>query len=300
MKREIWHLTEGLLFAHFAIFFMTSTGQGDPSALALIPGMIAARPWTLLSFQFIHGGMISFFFSMLVLWIMARPLEEQWGSPRFLFFWLISIGGAGGTALMLGIPLGGDIFLATSLLFTYATIYPDTEFLIFFILPVKVKYLAVLGGAFLVFQGFQMGFLGGLAYVVGMSTGYLYFLLIRRMPSRRQLEFELKKRRAGRELRVEGSRAGEQNRRWDPAVRRAEEESRVAGKIPAGLEPFVEELEAAVDPSITICAPEDFRHVEDPVCEQCLGYPACALRAIRHAAGIEGGEAPDSDQQPDG
>ena len=289
MKREVWHLTEGLLFAHFAVFFMTSTGQGDLRILALIPGMVRSRPWTLLSFQFIHGGMISFFFSMLVLWIMARPLEEQWGSPRFLLFWLISIFGAGGTALLIGIPLAGDIFLATSLLFTYATIYPETEFLIFFILPVKVKYLAVIGGAFLVFQAFGMGLFRGAVYVVGMSTGYGFFLLTRSLPSRRQMEFELKKRKVGWELRSEGTKARDQNRLRDPAVRRAEEESRVAGELPAGLEPFMEELKAAVDPSVTICAPEDFHHIDDPVCEQCAGYPACAIRAIR-AAAEQGGE----------
>ncbi|MEN8165836.1 MAG: rhomboid family intramembrane serine protease, partial [Acidobacteriota bacterium] len=92
MKREIWRLTEGLVFMHFAVFFLTSTGQGSLEVLALLPGMVATRPWTLFTFQFIHGGMIFFFLSMLVFWIMARPLEELWGSPRFLAFYLISIG----------------------------------------------------------------------------------------------------------------------------------------------------------------------------------------------------------------
>lgn len=287
MKREIWHLSEGLLFAHFAVFFMTSTGQGDPSTLTLIPSMVAARPWTLFSFQFLHAGMISFFFSMLVLWIMARPLEELWGSPRFLLFWLISIFGAAGTALLLHMPLSGDIFLSTSLLFTFATLYPDTEFLIFFILPVKVKYLAVIGGAFLVFQGFGAGVLMGTVYVVGMSAGYAFFQLTRRLPSRRKLSFELKKKKAGWELQKEGRSARERNTGWNPAVRQAEEESRGMGEIPAGMLPLIEELEGAVDPSVTICAPEDFQHVEDPVCESCPGYPACALRSIRAAAGNE-------------
>jgi len=284
MRRDTWHLTEALLFVHFAFFFMSYTGQMGSVPLALIPGMVTARPWTLLSFQFIHSGMLSFFFSMLVLWIMARPLEEQWGSPRFLLFWLISIGGAAGTSVLLGVPLVGDIFLSTSLLFSYATIYPDTEFLLFLILPVKVKYLAVVGGAFLVFQAFGMGLLGGAVYVVGMSAGYAFFLLIRRLPTRRQLEFELRKRRAGLELKTEGNRARDRNRRWDPAVRVAVEESRAAGEIPEGFKALVEELEAAVDPSVTICSAADFHYVDDPVCEACRGYPACALRAIREAA----------------
>lgn len=281
MKREIWHLTEGLVFMHFAVYFLTSTGQGSVQTLALIPGMVATRPWTLFTFQFIHGGMISFFFSALVLWIMARPLEELWGSPRFLAFYLISIGGAVGTALVLGAPLVGDIFLATSLLFTFATLYPDTEFLLFFILPVKVKYLAVVGGAFLAFSSFGYGLVVGAANMVGMSAGYVFFLATRRMPTRRKIAFEIKKRRAVREVSAENQTIETQNRQWDPRVLQAETETKAAGEVPAGLLPLLEELDAAVDSTITVCAPEDFGHIDDPICRTCAGYPECAARAIR-------------------
>ncbi len=284
MKREIWRLTEGLVFMHFAIYFLTSTGQGSAAALALIPGTVAARPWTLFTFQFIHGGMISFFFSALVLWIMARPLEELWGSPRFLAFYLVSIVGAAGTALLLGAPLFGDIFLATSLLFTFATLYPDTEFLLFFILPVKVKYLAVVGGAFLAFQSFNYGLVAGAANFVGMSAGYVFFLATRRIPTRRKMAFEIKKRRATREISLENNATEERNRLWDPRVMQAEAETHAAGEVPAGLQPLLEELDAAIDSSITVCAPEDFDHVDDETCRTCAGYPECAARAIRAAA----------------
>ncbi|MCD4750910.1 MAG: rhomboid family intramembrane serine protease [Thermoanaerobaculales bacterium] len=288
MRKEIWHLTEGLLFFHFAVYFLTSTGQGSVEVLALIPGLVAARPWTLVTFQFIHGGMISFFFSMLVLWIMARPLEQMWGSLRFLMFWFISIAGAAGTAMMLGVPLGGDIFLSTSLLFTFATLYPDTEFLLFFILPVKVKYLAVVAGAFLVFSSLSMGLLAGAANVVGMSAGYGFFLVTRKIPTRRQMGFKLAKKRAAHAIAEEANDAAQRNMAWDARVRQAETESRAAGKIPEGLLPLLEELDAARDPSITVCGPEDFHHIDDEVCRTCVGFAECAARAIRAAA--EAGE----------
>jgi membrane associated rhomboid family serine protease len=284
MRREVWHITEGLLFVHLAVYLLTASGQGSAEVLALIPGTVGARPWTLVTFQFLHGGMISFFFSMLVLFIMARPLEALWGSPRFLVFWGVSILGAAGTALLLGAPLWGDIFLATSLLFTFATLYPDTEFLLFFILPVKVKYLAVIGGAFLVFSSLQYGLVRGIANVVGMSAGYVFFLATRHLPTRRKVAFELRKRRAAREIRSEAQTAEERNRAWDPRVRQAETEARAAGEVPGGLLPLLEELDAARDPSITVCAPEEFGHTDDEVCRSCPGYAECAARAIRRAA----------------
>jgi len=286
-SRENWHLTEVLIFVHFAVYIMTQIGQIAPRLLMFNPGLVVARPWSIVTFQFLHFGMLSFFFSMLVLWIMARQLEEEWGSVRFLLFYLISILGAAATAFVLGIPLAGDIFLGTSLLFTFATTYPDTEFWIFFLFPVKVKYLAVIGGAFLFFQGRTLGFPAILLYMTGMASGYLFFLLAGRFPSRRRLAFELKKKKAEIELRQETSSAEKRNLAWDPAVRRAEIESRNEGKIPAGMEPLLDELQAAVDPKITLCAPEDFRHVDDPVCRRCPGYPGCALRAIRRAANGE-------------
>jgi len=288
MRREHWHLTEGLIFVHFAVFLLTAMSPEGRSAawsvLALVPGQVGARPWSLVTYQFLHGGMISFFISMLVLWIMARPLEEEWGSPRFLAFWAVSVLGAAGAAILVGVPLTSDVFLAASLLFTYATLYPDVQFLLFFILPVKVKYLAIVGGAFLVFQSLQLGLLAGLVNLVGMSAGYLFFLATRRLPSKRKVVFELKKRKADLVSKAQDASVESRNRDWDPRVRAAIGRARDTGRVVDDDQPLLEELDRARDPSITVCAPADFGFVDDPVCRACPGYPECAARRIRMAA----------------
>jgi membrane associated rhomboid family serine protease len=172
MQREHWHLTEGLIFAHFAVFILSATMPGGQQALALFPGFIGARPWTLVTYQFVHGNSLFWFFiSMLVLWIMARPIEESWGSPRFLVFWLISTFGASLTAAALARPLYGDVGFGTCLLFTFATLYPEVEFRLFFIIPVKVKYLAVIAAAILVYSSLSYGIIGGLANIARWLSG---------------------------------------------------------------------------------------------------------------------------------
>ncbi len=285
MQREHWHLTEGLIFAHFAVFILSATIPGGPQALALIPGFIGARPWTLVTYQFVHGSsMFWFFISMLVLWIMARPIEESWGSPRFLVFWLISTFGASLTAAALGRPLYGDVGFSTCLLFTFATLYPEVEFRLFFIIPVKVKYLAVVAAAILVYSSLSYGIVGGLANVVGVSSGYLFFLAIRRMPSRRKISFELKKRRTEAVIQSEDSQAEERNLGWDANVRAAEDRARAGGAIMAEDQDFLAELDGAKDPAITVCAPTEFGFIDDGVCRSCTGYPECAARRIRMAA----------------
>ncbi len=282
MRREQWHVTEALLFLHFAFYFMTTTAPAKRVLLALIPGMVAQRPWTVVTFQFLHGGMIGFFFSMLILWFMARPLEEEWGSLHFLIFWAISVAGAAVTAILFGQPLAGDIFLDTSLLFTYAFVSPDTEFLLFFILPVKVKWLAILGGGFLLFSAFSSyGPAGGLANAAGMSSGFIFFLATRKLPSRRTVAYKVKKARVELTAAAKETVIERRNLGWDRRVRE------LAARVDAGEaltkddEAFLAEFEAAKDRSVTICAPEEFGFAQDPVCRKCAGYPECALRRIR-------------------
>lgn len=292
MQREDWHLTEGLIFAHFAVFILSATMQGGLRALALTPGLVTSRPWTLVTYQFVHGrGIFWFFISMLVLWIMARPLEESWGSPRFLVFWLIATLGASLTAVALGQPLFGDVGFGYCLLFTFATLYPEVEFRLFFIIPVKVKYLAIVAAAFLVFSSLSFGLLGGLANIAGMSAGYLFFLATRRLPSRRKLSFELNKRKAAMAVRAENAKAENRNRVWDPLVRAADARAFEGGSVAAQDEALLAELDAAKDDSITVCAPSEFGFIEDEVCRACSGYAECAARRIRLSAAGDHGES---------
>jgi membrane associated rhomboid family serine protease len=285
MQREQWHLTEGLIFAHFAVFILGSMMEGGQQALALIPGFVTARPWTLVTYQFVHGSsMFMFFISMLILWIMARPLEESWGSPRFLVFWLVATFGASLTAVAVGRLLFGDIGFGTCLLFTFATLYPEVEFRLFFIIPVKVKYLAIVAAAILVYSSLSYGLVAGLANVAGTSAGYLFFLATRRMPTRRKLMFQLNKRKTEISLRAENEQAEDRNRGWDAAVRAADARVRETGAIGEDDETLLAELDAAKDPSINVCAPSEFGFIDDDVCRRCTGYAECAARRIRMSA----------------
>jgi membrane associated rhomboid family serine protease len=285
MQREQWHLTEGLIFAHFAVFILSSMMEGGQRALALIPGSVTARPWTLVTYQFVHGSsMFWFFISMLILWIMARPLEESWGSPRFLAFWLVATFGASLTAVALGRLLFGNIGFGTCLLFTFATLYPEVEFRLFFIIPVKVKYLAIVAAAILVYSSLSSGLVAGLANIAGTSAGYLFFLATRRLPTRRKLMFVLNQRKAEIAVRADNEQAEDRNRGWDATVRAAEVRARESGSVAVEDEALLAELDAAKDPSITVCAPSEFGFIDDDVCRRCTGYAECAARRIRMSA----------------
>ena len=183
----------------------------------------------------------------------------------------------------------GDLGFSSCLLFTFATLYPEVEFRLFFIIPVKVKYLAIVAAAILVYSSLAMGLADGLANIVGTSAGYLFFLATRRMPTRRKIAFKLSKRKADLAVQAESSEAEDRNRAWEPLVRAAEGRARDAGAVAAEDEPLLAELDAARDPSITVCAPSEFGFVDDPVCRSCRGFAECGARRIRMSAD-EGGE----------
>lgn len=296
MRRDSWNLTQILIGLHFLALFLVTGYPETRLALALIPGLVTARPWTVLTYQLVPGSILWFLFAMIVLWIMGRTLEDDWGSPRFLAFWAVSTFGAAGAAILLGQPLAGDVFLSASLLFAYATLYPDVEFQLFLLIPVKVKWLAVFAGGGLVATSFAYGLLGGVVNVVGMSAGYLFFLATRKLPTRRQLGFKLQQHRAAVAIRSESAGAEARNRGWDSRVREAEARARELGRVDEVHLPLLDELDGAVDPSVTVCVPAEFGYVDDDVCRSCSGYAECAARRIRMAAT---GESPGEESRRD-
>jgi hypothetical protein len=142
----------------------------------------------------------------------------------------------------------------------------------------------VIAAAILVYSSLSYGIIGGLANIAGVSAGYLFFLATRRLPSRRKITFELKKRRAEVVVRSEDAQVEERNRSWDADVRAAAERARAAGAVADQDSGLLAELDSAKDASITVCAPTEFGFVDDDVCKKCSGYAECAARHIRMAA----------------
>ena len=102
------------------------------------------------------------------------------GRREYTVFWLVATLGGSLSAWALGTPLVSDPFVVPiSMLFAYAFLFPDTQFLVFFVIPVKVKWIAffsagVLGLAF--FRDlFSFGAGPAFVRVLGAGAGFLYF-----------------------------------------------------------------------------------------------------------------------------
>lgn len=162
-----------LVIAQAAVFFglellnfvSRQSGAAIRALLLLEPAAVVGHLWVwqLGTYGFINLGILNTVFALLTLWFTGTMLEESRGPRWFLeLFYLATIGGALVATLLACLPLfsGGRLtFLGVSpisaaaglsaplfgVLVAFAVLFGDVEFLLFFLLRIKAKYMVILG-----------------------------------------------------------------------------------------------------------------------------------------------------------
>lgn len=158
---------------------------------ALIPEyVLRGEVWRLFTFLTIPPAMqpLWLFFALYIYYLVGSSLERQWGSFRFNIYYLI-----GWLATLAAAFISGQTVYAThlnlSLFLAFAYLFPNFEFQLFFILPVKVKYLAWLNWFFIGWTVLT-GFLPDRLAAAASTVNYFIFFgpdLIKNIKSRRQV-----------------------------------------------------------------------------------------------------------------
>lgn len=119
--------------------------------------------WRLVTFLFAESAVIRqnvpqtlfLFFMVILSFMMSNALEDVWGVFRTSIFmytgWLCLII----ANFVCLIPFGGGMLLFASSFFAFATLFPRTEFLMMFIIPVQARWLAILSAIYLIFDIFR-------------------------------------------------------------------------------------------------------------------------------------------------
>lgn len=143
--------------------------------LVLIPQLITTQPWRLVTFLFLppQTSMIWVLFSLYFTWLIGSNLEHEWGPLKFNLFYLLGAIGTAAAGIITG-TAQTNIYLNLSLFFAFATLFPDYEIRLFFILPVKIKWLGMLSAAFIVYQ-FAVGEMSTRAAIIVVFANYLLF-----------------------------------------------------------------------------------------------------------------------------
>jgi hypothetical protein len=141
------NITLYLVIGQALVFVAAMAGRFDMGRIVLIPlRVLEGEWWRLITFLFVPPirNVIFAFFAWYLFYLMGTALENHWGAFRYNVFlltgWLVT---AAASFIAPYYPstnlfLGGSVFLA------FAALYPEFQIYIFFILPVKLKWLALI------------------------------------------------------------------------------------------------------------------------------------------------------------
>ena len=176
------NLTIYLVMGQVMIWLLQTFANYPMNAIALRPDLVAqGEIWRLFTFAFFPPRTHPLFlvFAWMILFMMGTALERHWGSFRYTLYVLSGFFFTAIAALIaifiqpkIEIP---NLFISSSIFFAFAFLNPDVEFLVFFILPVKVKWLAYIGGGLLLFSFFGVSFVYKIAILGGVGNFFLFF-----------------------------------------------------------------------------------------------------------------------------
>lgn len=154
--------------------------------------ILRGQVWRLVTFMLYppSTGLLAFIAFYFYYWI-GSTLEQYWGTGQFTIYFF--------TGVILTILYGFIIYFATgmrvqldsqyiylSMFFSFAALFPEMQVLFMYLIPIKMKYLAIIDAVFFVVAVLTSPFPVNLLPLVAVLNFFIFCGgdLIRRMPSR--------------------------------------------------------------------------------------------------------------------
>ena len=155
------NLMRVIVIGNVAVYvLMLLTQANDANALSFLTfnlnALLHGEVWRLVTFVFVpaYSSPFALLISLYFYFWIGSTLERQWGTAKFNLYYisgtLLTVLGVVLASLITGNPYltaAGTGYVNLSMFFAFAFLFPDTTVLLFFILPVKMKWLAYLDGA---------------------------------------------------------------------------------------------------------------------------------------------------------
>ncbi|HYR11907.1 MAG TPA: rhomboid family intramembrane serine protease [Longimicrobium sp.] len=183
-------IVRALLIANVAAFFVQSALPALANDLVFIPALALMRPWTVVTYMFLHGDLMHLLFNMLALFFFGPRVEERILSRQFaILFFLSGITGALLSVIFSpGSPIIGASGGVFGVMLAFAWFWPHEKILIWGVLPVEARMLVILTTLFALWSGFG-GVGGGIAHFAHLG-GYLGAFLYLRWLDRKRTAFK--------------------------------------------------------------------------------------------------------------
>jgi len=199
-----------ILLVNIAAFLVDGLTNGSLTRFGALSvrELMHLQVWRLFTYMFLHGGFAHIFWNMFILWVIGNMFERQLGTRQFLYLYFAAgvLGGlfeTGFNVIMhfehgpLRGPHGHPIMMpegpltylqiqavgasaaVAGVLVGFATLNPRAVFLLFFILPIEARWLAII---YMVVEtrhivfGFQTSMTDGVAHAAHVGGGLLGFV----------------------------------------------------------------------------------------------------------------------------
>lgn len=192
------HLTNYILVCYVIGYLLSMTKTSLISYLYLEPGLILqGQIWRLITWVLVPPGMSNILFVLIMLmfyYSLGTTLERTWGTFRYTLYifsgLLFTVIGAfllyfieGGYVLFAG--MFSTYYISMSILLAFAVSYPDMRVLLYFVIPIKMKWMAFVYVAMIGYRYLQLcedgcladgssdcGFSAKLYHLLFIYTGY--------------------------------------------------------------------------------------------------------------------------------
>ena len=195
------------LFAYFAVLIgqlvFRERAMFVAEGLSFVPAaFLHGWLWQPLTYSFVHQGMIGTLFELLSLWFLAGFLENLHSASWVTGLYAVSVLGTAAAAIVIylaGPTLGVSVSLVPlygcsggifGLLVAIGALYGDMEFLLFFTIGIKARYLVAVYALISIVMLFGPQKMYAFAQLGGALAGLLYI----RMAPRRGVSFAVSER----------------------------------------------------------------------------------------------------------
>lgn len=167
-----------LLFANIAVFFLQATLPALANAFVFVPPLVLVRPWTIVTYMFLHGGFMHIAFNMIALFFFGPRVEQRIGSRPFTILYFLSgiTGALASLVFMPNAPIVGASAGVFGVMLAFAHFWPHEPIYIWGIIPVPARILVIVTTVLTLWSGFggRGGNVAHFAHLGGYVGAFVY------------------------------------------------------------------------------------------------------------------------------
>ncbi len=175
-KLAIENFTFYLVGGMAIVFVLTLAKPAFLFWILFEPRLALAQPWRFVTFLFVPDTISPYWivFNLIFLYFVGTNLESSWGAFKYNVYYLTGALATIAAAFLTG-RANGNVYLNGSLLFALATLAPNWEITLFGLVPIKMKWLALLDLGFFVVQAAKGDASDWIAMGVSLGNYFLFF-----------------------------------------------------------------------------------------------------------------------------